>query len=81
MISLAVGTVAQSEGATRPKDQPAPAPSLRRGSAGWHSGPQAHPHISAHTVVLGLAKMSAKPAFGFMNEPSRQILAGGSVGN
>lgn len=63
-----------------PRTNPAPALSLRRGSAGRHSGWRARPRISAQAVVVSLAKMSAKPAVGFVNEASRQILAGGSAG-
>lgn len=36
-----------------------------------------HPHPAA---VLRLTKMSAKPTVGFVNEASRQIVAGGSAG-
>lgn len=63
-----------------PRINPAPALSLRRGSAGRHSGWRARPRISAQAVVVWLAKMSAKPAVGFVNEASQQILAGGSAG-
>lgn len=58
---------------------PPPPLSLRRGSA---AGVQARKlaHASAHAAALGFAKMSAKPNAGFVNEASRQILAGGSAG-
>ncbi|XP_055273553.1 uncharacterized protein LOC129550084 [Moschus berezovskii] len=62
-----------------PGSHRAPALLLRRGSAD-HRGRRARPGISAHAAVHCLAKMSAKPSVGFVNEASRQILAGGSAG-
>ena len=63
-----------------PRSNTAPALLLQRGPAGRHRGRRARPGISAHAVVHCLAKMSAKPSVGFVNEASRQILAGGSAG-
>lgn len=63
-----------------PRSNTAPALLLQRGSAGRHRGRRARPGISAHAVVHCLAKMSAKPSVGFVNEASRQTLAGGSAG-
>lgn len=63
-----------------PRTNPARDLSIWRGSAGWHSSPRAHPFISAYSIVLRLAKMSAKAEVGLAKEASRQILAGGSAG-
>lgn len=60
---------------TRPRTSPAGALWIRR-----LCRRRARPRISAHSLVLLPAKMSAKPEVGLVREASRQIVAGGSAG-